>query len=438
MTRTHPLGPIILITLLAAVASLIALPAAAADAPAADTIVLHAGHLIVEPGKAVQAQKSLIIEGGRIKAIEDGFVPGTRVIDLSRDYVMPGLIDMHAHVSMQVSPLDPTSALIRAHVGRIAPQVLEALPRLESILQNGFTTIRSLGDPIGITYDLRDAVNRGLVDGPRMLVSETQFGVSGGDYDAFAFGEKGEAEFLFQNRGNCDGPIDCRRAVREEVHRGADVIKLRFGALPILSRGIGSIEYADEIEAIIDTAHKLNRKVAVHPNTVPEGNRLAIEAGADTIEHGPIAEAELLLMRKHGTAFTPTLIAYEAAAPVIARIKALNGRDLYAETLASTARAHELGVPILYGTDLGVVGPDQQNREFSLLVRKAGLPPEAALAAATINAARALGMQESLGTLEPGKLADVVAVRGDPYADIAQMEKVVFVMKDGRVYKHAE
>lgn len=269
--------------------------------------VIHAGHLIAEPGQPVRDHQSIIIEKGRVTAIKDGFVNGEHVIDLSNAWVMPGLIDMHTHVSiaMDINAPDPATDMLPAVLGRPAQRVLATIPRAQAVLHNGFTTIRNLGDPASVTYDLRNAIDAGIVTGPRIIADEPMFGVSGGDYDASVFGERADLEPLFRSRGTCSGPIDCERAVREEVHRGADVIKLRLAAQTSIDPKSGPMETPEEIRAIITTAHRLNRKVAVHSAGSGAANEIAIDAGADTIEHGPLTDQNIAGMVAHRAAFTP-------------------------------------------------------------------------------------------------------------------------------------
>lgn len=405
----------------------------AAGVPAAT--VIHAGHLLAEPGRPMLERQSIVIDGGRIVAIKDGFVAGDPVVDLSHAYVLPGLIDMHTHITVQLdlnSP-DPRSKFLQMFLGRPAAAVLQALPIARTVLNNGFTTIRALGDPSNVTYDLRNAIAAGLVDGPRILGVEPQFEVPGGDYHVSRYGERLELEPYFHNRGTCTGIEDCRRAVREEVARGADVIKFREAALPVLDPKVASVEYSEEILAIVQAAHKLNRTVAVHVNTTPEGNRMAIEAGADTIEHGPLDERAIDMMRKRGTAYTPTLYVQKVASDIQRRMGVT--RDLYAESVASVAKAHAAGVMILFGTDIAAFPPGQAPEEFSELVA-AGLSAADALRAATMNAAIKLHMEDQIGSIAPGKRADIIAVPGDPLADVKQMRAVHFVMQAGRIVKN--
>ena len=393
----------------------------------AATLVIHAGHLIAEPGKPATTNQSIVISAGKVVAIQDGFIQGDTTIELQDSWVMPGLIDMHTHVTGELEPNQPIAgAFDHAYMGRPAQLVLSMLPRMKKLLMNGFTTIRNVGDPSSTTYDLRDAINDGAVVGPRMFAIESQIGVDGGDYDASKWGVRRDLEQFVANRGNCSGVVECTRVVREEVNRGADVIKFRQAGAPASDSAVEMVESEDEVKAIIDTAHKLDRKVAVHVVGSPKFLHLVIADGADTIEHGPLDDASIALMKKHGTAYTPTLLA----------AKTIDYR--YDEAAAGTGKAYRAGIPIIFGTDLGIFGPDRSHEELALL-NAAGLPPEQVLRAATLNAATALGRGDSLGSIAPGKIADVIAMKFDPVAhigDVAAPGKVSFVMKEGEVYKN--
>jgi imidazolonepropionase-like amidohydrolase len=389
------------------------------------TTVIHAGHLIAEPGKAATTNQSIVIQDGKIIAIKDGFISGDTVIDLKDSWVMPGLIDMHTHVTGVLDleqPIQPV--FIHAYMGRPSQIVLDMLPRVRMLLLNGFTTIRNLGDPSSTVYDLRDAINKGYAAGPRIIAIEPQVGVEGGDYDASRWELRRDLEQYVTNRGNCSGVVECTKVVREEVNRGADVIKLRQASALAPDPKVEMVESEAEIKAIIDTAHKLNRKVAVHVIGSPAFLHMVIADGADTIEHGPIDDDAITLMKKCGTAYTPTLLA---------------GKLIdyhYAEGVAGVGKAYRAGVPILFGTDLGIFGPERSHEEFALLAA-AGLPPEQVLRAATVNAAVALGRGDSLGSIAPGKIADIIAMKIDPITHIDQLGetgKVSFVMKEGQVF----
>lgn len=398
-----------------------------APAHAGDTLVIHAGHLVAEPGKVPTERQSVIIADGKIAAIRDGFVPGEHVIDLSEAWVIPGLIDMHTHVTDVLDLEKPIQGtFVHAYTGRPVAIAFAMLPRLQQLLMSGFTTIRNLGDPSSTTYDVRDAINAGAAVGPRILAIEPQISADGGDYDASRWGVRPDLEKFVTNRGNCTGAVACAKVVREEVNRGADVIKFRQASAPYLNPRVKMIETDEEIHAIIDTAHKLDRRVAVHVVGSPDFLHTVIEAGADTIEHGPLDDRSIELMKQHGTAFTPTLLAVSLVEP-----------EMLPKANRGLLAAHRAGVRIVYGTDLGIFGPERMHEEFSLMAA-AGLPPGAVLRSATLNAAVALGRGDSLGSLSAGKVADMVALKVDPLANVAALgdpDAVVWVMKDGVIYK---
>jgi imidazolonepropionase-like amidohydrolase len=393
----------------------------------AATTVIHAGHLIAEPGKAESTNQSIIVENGKIVAIKEGFVAGDTTIDLKDSWVLPGLIDMHTHVSGIEKLDEPVGGQIALfYMSRPAEAVLNTLPRANALLMNGFTTIRNVGDPTYTTYALRDAINKGIVPGPRMFVAEAQISVAGGDFDASSWDVRSDVEKFVTNRGNCSGVVECIKVVREEVHRGADVVKFRQAGLAAEDPKVAMVESPEEIKAIIDTAHQLNRKVAAHVDGTPVYLHTVIEAGADTIEHGPLDDVAIAMMKKRGTAYTPTLLAG----------KLIDYR--FQEGLAGVGKAYRAGVPIIFGTDLGIFGPERSHEEFALLA-SAGMPPAQVLRSATVNAASALGgLGEGLGSIAPGKTADVIAMKVDPLTHIDQLGepgKVNFVMKEGKVFK---
>jgi len=411
-------------------ASALALSGAALGA----TTVVHAGHLISEPGKPVLEHKSILIENGKIKAIQDGYVAGDQVVDLSSAWVMPGLIDMHSHIStaMDIYSDNPTADFMPAFIGRPSQRLIQALTRGREALNQGFTTVRNLGDPASITYDLRNAINAGILDGPRIFAVEPQFGVPGGDYEAFNFGEREELEPAFRSRGTCAGAIDCERVVRSEIRRGADVIKARLSYFGADDPAAGPMETQAEFNAIVATAHRLHRKVATHSAGQSASNQIAIDAGTDSIEHGPLSDANIAAMVRHGTAYTPTLITTKIA---VESGKLPLPADTYTKTLTSAAKAHAAGVMILFGSDLPVVPLKDIPREF-LLLQDAGLTPAEALRTATVNAAKVLDRADSLGTLDVGKYADMIALATNPLEDLSVMAHVGFVMKEGKVVRN--
>src|ERR1700761_8414501 len=334
-----------------------------ADEAAKTKTIIHAGHLITDPGKPALDAQSIVIENGKITSIVGGYIDGGRIVDLSQAWVMPGLIDMHTHVTMtmDLNSDDPTSDFMPGFLGRPAARVLASAGRAKAVLHNGFTTIRNLGDPASVTYDLRDAINAGVIEGPRIIASEPQFEVPGGDYSAHNFGEREDLEPLFKNRGSCSGATDCERAVREEIRRGAGVIKMRLTAMPLIDPKSGPMETPAELNAIISTAHRLNRKVATDSSGSVAANQMAIDAGTDTIEHGPLSDANIAAMVKHGTGYVPTLITAKLATanPKI-------GVDVayYKAAVASVGKAYKAHVAIIFGTDLPVTPISRQWEEF--------------------------------------------------------------------------
>lgn len=409
------------------------LGAGVAPAAGASKTIIHAGHLIADPGKTAREQQSIIIENGKIVSVVDGYVAGGRIIDLSQAWVLPGLIDMHTHVTVtvDVNSDTPWSDIMPAFLGRPAARVLASAGRARTILRNGFTTIRNLGDPASVTYDLRDAINAGEIEGPRIVACETMFGVPGGDYDAHNFGAREDLEPLFKSRGSCSGAVDCERAVREEIRRGAGVIKLRLSAQTLMDPKSAPMETPAELSAIISTAHRLNRRVATHSAGSSAANQMAIEAGTDTIEHGPLSDMNIAAMLKHGTAYVPTLLTVKLA---IENPKVGVPAEYYQQAVASLSKAYKAHVPILFGTDLPVAPIAREWEEF-LALQEAGLTTADALKSATVSAAAALGMAQSIGSIEAGKSADVIAVAHDPRVDLHEMGKVVFVMKDGKTVR---
>jgi imidazolonepropionase-like amidohydrolase len=417
-----------------AVVFMLATPTVLSPATSANTIVIHAGHLIAEPGKSETANQSIIIEDGKVIAIRDGFNPaphpGDQIIELRDSWVMPGLIDMHTHVTGVLNLDEAASHQIGyAFIGRPAEAVLNTIPRVKELLMNGFTTVRNVGDPTFTTYALRDAINAGTVEGPRMFVTEAQIAVDGGDFDPSNWDVRRDLEKYVTNRGNCSGVVECTKVVREEVRRGADVIKFRQAGLPAEDPRVKMVESPDEIHAVIDTAHQLDRRVAVHTDGAPEFLHAVIEAGADTIEHGPLDDESIALMVQHGTAYTPTLLA----------AKLVDYR--FQDASESAGKAYRAGVRIIYGTDLGIFGPERSHEEFGLLAA-AGLPPAQVLRAATVNAAAALGWRgDGLGSIAAGKIADIVAMKVDPLTHMDQLGapgKMSFVMKAGTIFKNVQ
>lgn len=413
----------------------------AAPGRAAELTALHCGHLFDAVHARLLDAHTIVIEGNRIRAVQAGQVAiaGAQVIDLSTQTCLPGLIDAHVHLSSQTSPQAYSEGF------RLNPEdfALRSVGYAERTLMAGFTSVRDLGGNVALS--LRDAINQGLVRGPRITAAGKSIATTGGHADPrnglnrdllHAFGYPGPED------GVISGPIEARRAVRQRYKEGSDVIKITAtgGVLSFAKSGDNPQFMQDEIDAIVRTAHDYGYKTAAHAHGA-EGMKRAVLAGIDSIEHGTYMTDEIRrLMKEKGTWYVPTISAgvfvAEMAAkpgyyPEIVRPKALAVGPQIQKTFAA---AYKAGVRIAFGTDAGVYPHGDNAREFELMVQ-AGMPANEALQAATRNAAQLLGQWEQLGSIEAGKLADVIAVPGNPLTQIALMKQVDFVMKDGVVQR---
>jgi imidazolonepropionase-like amidohydrolase len=416
---------------------------AAAQAPAEPGYsVIHAGTLLDRPGRPPRRNASLIVRGGRIEAVQDGFVTpaGARVIDLRDRFVLPGLIDSHVHLS---SDRAGNEGLVAAFTESAQMGAYETLWNGQKTLGAGFTTVRNLGDE-GATLALRDAIARGWVDGPRIVDAGASISTTSGHMDG-RLGIRDEFADDIPHDNLCDGVEECRRAVRRQIGRGADVIKIATtgGVNSRIGAGLGKQMFDDEAKAIVETAHLYGKKVAVHAHGA-DGIAVALRAGADSIEHGTLLDAEsLALFKKTGAYYVPTLSTVNGYLERIAANPDAYSPEVRAKidwrigiTGKALERAVPAGVKIAFGTDAGVSKHGRNADEFELMV-KHGMTPMTAIQAATVNAADLLGLASEIGTLEPGKAADVIAVAGDPLSDVTTLKRVGFVMKGGRVYKDA-
>ncbi|MDY1006891.1 MULTISPECIES: metal-dependent hydrolase family protein [unclassified Sphingomonas] len=427
--------------ILVALAAATAIPADAQTAPPAVTYI-QAGTLLDRPGQAPRGATTIIVRDGKIVALRDGFVApeaGATLVDLRTAFVMPGMVDMHVHLWGIGG--DPMRARLEAMTRDRFDDEMTAVANARQTLAAGFTSVRDLGgDPRGIRA-LRDAIDAGAIEGPSITNAGEMISVTGGHGD----GGNGLAEeFADMVHGRevnvCNGPDDCRRAVRAQVALGARVIKFAAtgGVLSNVSGGLGRAMTPDEMRAIIDTAHMLGRKVAAHSHAT-EGTRAALEAGVDSIEHGTFLDDETIrLFKTRGAYLVPTEIAPVAALaqarggalPAATIVKA---ESAAAAMAASHRRAYAAGVKVAFGTDTGVSKHGDNATEFALLVQN-GLTPAQAIAAATSGAADLLG-RDDIGTLAPGKTADIIAVRGSPLDDVNRLTQVDFVMHRGVVAK---
>ncbi|SFS04241.1 metal-dependent hydrolase family protein [Sphingomonas jatrophae] len=411
---------------------------AAAQAPQPATYV-HAGALLDRPGQAPRGQSTVIVRGGKVEAVRDGFVApeaGARLIDLKDKFVLPGLIDMHVHLWGIGG--DPQRARLGGLTRDDGDNMMEAITNARRTLAAGFTTVRDLGgSPRGIRA-LRDGIAQGVVEGPTIVNAGSMVSVTGGHGDGSNGLAEEWADTVHQHQINtCDGPDDCRRAVRAQVGLGAQVIKFAAtgGVLSNVSGGLGRAMTPEEMRAIIDTAHALGRKVAAHSHAA-EGTKAALEAGVDSIDHGTFLDDEAIrLFKAKGAFLVPTMIA-----PVTALAQARAGalppatipkaEEAATVAMASHSKAIASGVKIAFGTDTGVSKHGENAKEFALMVR-AGMTPAQAIRAATVGAAELLGQSQRIGTLEPGKAADLIAVAGSPLEDVTRLERVDFVMHGG-------
>lgn len=426
-----------------------ALAMASASANAADVAIVHAGKLLAVPGAPAKSAQTVVIREGRIAAVLAGYVGGAeagiakaddvRTYDLKDYYVLPGLIDGHVHIT---SENNPQQRLQQVELSDADDAIAGAGFAIKTLMA-GFTTVRDVGaGPGDAIFALRDGIRRGNVVGPRIFASGATISVTGGHGDGTQ-GYRDDIAHVLRSPAVCDGAADCRRAVREQVRRGADHIKLTAtgGVLSNTAAGLEQQFFPDELAAIVDSGHAMGRKVTAHAHGLG-GINAALRAGVDSIEHGTFLDDESIrLFKKTGAYLVPTLL---AGATVTAwaddpnsfllppqRAKAREAGPRMRDTVR---RAHQGGVKIAFGTDTGVSKHGENAREFALLV-EAGLTPAEAITAATVNGAANLGQSEALGTIEPGKWGDLIAVRGDPTADVSELLDVDFVMKEGVAYK---
>ena len=437
-------------TILLAAAALAALAAPAAaqtasqPAPTAaavqETYIL-AGALLDRPGQAPRGASTVIVRGGKIAEVRDGFAAapaGAKTIDLRDRFVMPGLIDMHVHlvgIDGDVQQMRLTTATQDE-----ADDMVLAVTNMRDVLAAGFTTVRDLGATPRSIRALRQGVERGDLVGPTIVNAGMMISVTGGHSDYTNGLRQVFAEGYHQHQINtCDGPDGCRKAVREQVALGAQVIKFAAtgGVMSNVSGGLGRAMTPEEMAAIVDTAHGLGRRVAAHSHAL-EGTKAALEAGADTIEHASfLDDATIKLFKAKGAYMVPTMLANETLLKMADRgelgaATVPKLREAAGAALTAHRRAIAAGVKIAFGTDSGVSKFGENAREFTLLVN-AGMTPAQALASATVNAATALGREKTIGTIEPGKDADIIAIRGNPLENIERMGHVSFVMRQGKV-----
>lgn len=401
---------------------------------------IHAGRLIDVKTKRVLSEQTIVVEGNQIVSVLSGYQnPGSEdlAVDLKTATVMPGLMDMHVHIESQTSP----TRYVDGFRDNEADVAYKALPYAHITLMSGFTTVRDLGGS-GVNIALRNAINSGLVVGPRIYTAGKSIAPTGGHADPTngvkrdLMGDPGPDE------GVINGPFDARKAVRQAVKYGSDVIKVTAtgGVLSVARDGSAPQFQQDELDAVVQTAKDFGIHVAAHAHG-DEGMKRAVKAGIHSIEHGTLMTEETMeMMKAAGTWYVPTVTAGKSAAeyakipgyyPPVVRDKAL---EIGEQIQATFEKAYKKGVKIAFGTDAGVFPHGDNYREF-VYMTEVGMPNLEAIQSATLNAAQLLGIEDKLGTIEPGKIADIIAVQGNPDENIQAMKSVIFVMKEGKIYK---
>jgi imidazolonepropionase-like amidohydrolase len=392
------------------------------------------------PGKAPVREMTIIVEDDRVTGVQQGYVEseGATVVDLRNKFVLPGLMDMHVHLQGELGPKNDRDAL------KMSSQLMQmrSLHYAMNTLLAGFTTVRDVGSLEQEMYAMRDAINAGWVDGPR-IIAAGGVGITGGHADI-----SGVSPDLMEHWTSvnvCDGPYDCRRAARNVIKYGGDLIKITStgGVMTQRATGTGQQMEMDELQEVVRAAARMGRKVASHAHE-EDGIVAALEAGVASIEHGTYTGPRAIrLFKETGAYLVPTLLAGKTVAALAVeaefmtpevRAKAIRvGNDM----AGNFEKAHKAGVNVAYGTDSGI-SPHGTNAEEAILMVEAGMAEMDVIVAATVNAADLIGMSESLGTIEAGKFADIIAVDASPLSDISELLDVDFVMKGGRVYKNVD
>lgn len=406
----------------------------------AQRTLVHCGNLFDAKKGEMQRQMTVVVEKNKITGVENGYAragSGDKVIDLKNSFVLPGLIDMHVHLESETrrggaydryTQNPPDVAFLAARYAKVT-------------LLAGFTTVRDLGGS-GVNVALRNAINKGITEGPRIFTSGKSIATTGGHADP----TNGYRRDLMGDPGPMEGVVngvdEARKAVRQRYKDGSDLIKITAtgGVLSNAKDGQGPQFTEEEVRAIVETAKDYGFAVAAHAHGA-EGMKRAIRGGVQTIEHGTLMDDETIeLFKKYGTYYVPTIIAGRTAAdsarimgyyPPLVTPKAL---AIGPKIQATFTKAYKAGVNIAFGTDAGVYPHGYNAKEFEYMV-EGGMPMAEALQAATVTNAKLLGMTDELGSIENGKLADIIAVATNPLQDVKTMQNVTFVMKDGVVYK---
>ena len=408
-------------------------------ASAQDTYLQCGSIVDTESGKLLK-EKTIVVSGSKIKSIENGFVAGSEedeVIDLKNKIILPGLIDMHVHIEGESSP----TRYLERFTKNPADIAFQSTIYAERTLMAGFTTVRDLGGS-GVNIALRNAINKGLVKGPRIFTAGKALATTGGHADP----TNGMREDLRGDPGPKEGVVnsaeDGKKAVRQRYKDGADVIKITAtgGVMSVAKNGRNPQFTVEEVKAITTTAKDYGMLTAAHAHG-DEGMKRAILGGIKTIEHGTFMSEETMeLMKQYNVYLVPTISAGKQAAKMaeipgfLPPIVAQKAKEIGPISQVTFGKAYEKGVPIAFGTDAGVSPHGDNAKEFGFML-ESGMPVLASLKSATIINAGLLGIGESLGQIKPGFVADIIAVEEDPVKNVATLENVIFVMKEGIIYK---
>jgi imidazolonepropionase-like amidohydrolase len=400
----------------------------------AKTTVIYAGRVIADANKPALGPSTVVVTDDRITAIAPGrgeAPAGAEIVDLGDKTLLPGLIDLHVHLTG-----DPGGDYRSEAVDPDEWGVVVGAKNARLTLRAGFTTVREAGSAQYTAFALRRGTAEGMIEGPRIVAAGPPLSIIGGHGDVTGFRE--DVHAVLDQGYTCTGAVECAEKVRKASRAGADVIKITAtgGVLSQQGRGLEGHFSNPELVSIADTAHSLGLRVMAHAHGA-RGIESAAAAGIDSIEHGTFADdAALKVMKAKGSYLVPTLMAFEG-------IKERLGKGIYTPTVEAkvrmtmndvgkaVGRAKALGVPVAFGTDAGVFEHGRNAGEFALLV-KYGLTPREALASATTVAAKLLSMEDQIGRIAPGLSADMIAVAGDPLNDVTVLEKVDWVMVRGR------
>jgi imidazolonepropionase-like amidohydrolase len=402
--------------------------------------IIHCGQLIDTKTNQVLKEMSIIVEWNRISDIVKGYQPVAKtdkLIDLRTKTVMPGLIDSHVHLEHETNP----NRYMETFTFNPADYAFQSVAFAERTLLGGFTTVRDLGGS-GVNIALRNAINKKLIKGPRVYTAGKSIATTGGHADPTNGYRRDLMDDPGPAAGVANGADECAKAVRQRYKEGSDLIKITAsgGVLSVAKSGENPQFTEEEIKAIVNTARDYGFKVAAHCHGA-EAMKRAVRAGVNSIEHGTYMDDEVMqLMKQYGTWYVPTITAGRSVGdsakkpgyyPELVTPKAL---AIGPKIQSTFSKAYKAGVKIAFGTDAGVYAHGKNWLEF-VYMNEAGMPALESIKAATMNAAELLGITDILGSIEKGKLADIIAVDGDPVKDIQAMGKVKFVMKDGVVFK---